>query len=284
MSKRYEETAMSKDKDSVLKSIVELPTEVYKDRKMIMTLAKNDFKTKFAGSYLGIIWAFIQPVVTVLTYWFIFQVGFRSGRISDYPYVIWLVAGIVPWFFFSDAISGGTNAMIEYSYLVKKVVFNIDVLPVVKMISALFVHLFFVLFVIVLSWAYGYPPDVYDLQLIYYMLFNFLFALGLVYMTSALVVFFRDLSPLIGIILQVGIWFAPIMWDAENMLPAKLLFVFKLNPMFYIVSGFRDCLLKKVWFVERGWWNLYYWAVIIVICLLGTAVFKRLKVHFADVL
>ena len=88
--------------------------ESIESRKMIFNLAKNDFKTKYAGSYLGIIWAFVQPVVTILLYWFVFQVGFRSRPLGDYPFVLWLTAGLVPWFFFSDAWNGATNSMLEY--------------------------------------------------------------------------------------------------------------------------------------------------------------------------
>ncbi len=76
----------------------ELAMDVLRSRKLLMNLAKNDFKTKYAGSYLGIIWAFIQPIVTVLVYWFVFEVGFRSGPVMDVPWVLWLIAGIVPWF------------------------------------------------------------------------------------------------------------------------------------------------------------------------------------------
>ena len=156
-------------------------------------LAKNDFKTRYAGSYLGIVWAFIQPVITILVYWFVFSVGFRSGTGDlGVPFVLYLVAGIVPWFFFQDALIGGTNSMLEYNYLVKKVVFNISVLPVVKIISAMFVHVFFVLFTIILYAAYGRMPDIYYLQLIYYTGCVFILVLGLSYATSAIVIFFRD--------------------------------------------------------------------------------------------
>ena len=88
----------------------------YKNKKNIFKLAKNDFKTKYAGSYLGIIWAFVQPVTTILLYWFVFQVGFRTPSIGDYPFVLWLTAGLVPWFFFSDAWNGGTSSLLEYSF------------------------------------------------------------------------------------------------------------------------------------------------------------------------
>ncbi len=261
-----------------------LLVNIWKSRKLIFSLAKNDFKTRFAGSYLGIVWAFIQPIITVLVYWFVFQVGLRAGRTADFPFVVWLVAGLVPWFFFSEAISGGTNALIEYSYLVKKVVFNISILPIVKLVSAMFVNFFFIVIAIVLCWVYGYSPDFYTLQILYYMLCMFLLVIGIVYITSAIAVFFRDVSQIIGIILQVGIWATPIMWDAADVLPPWLHTIFKINPVYYVVDGFRDACLVKAVFWDKPFWTLYVWALIFVLFLIGSTVFKKLKVHFADVL
>lgn len=264
-----------------------LPRDIYQSRKMIYKLAKNDFKKKFAGSYLGVVWAFIQPVVTILVYWFVFQVGFRADQGSlPVPFLLYLVAGIVPWFFFQDALNGGTNALIDYNYLVKKVVFNISVLPVVKLISALFVHLFFVCFIIFLYCLYGHLPDLYYLQLLYYSLGLSLLTLGLCYATSAVVVFFRDLSQIITIGLQVGIWMTPIMWIAEDMLAAYPVIykVLKLNPVYYVVTGYRDAFIYKNWFWERPLWTLYFWCFTIGAFCFGSWVFKRLKVHFADVI
>lgn len=102
------------------KKVLTLPIELLQNRKLIMNLAKNDFKTKYAGSYLGIVWAFVQPIVTILVYWFVFSVGLKAGNVSDYPFVLYLVSGIVPWFFFQDALNGGIKALMEYNYLLKK--------------------------------------------------------------------------------------------------------------------------------------------------------------------
>lgn len=262
-----------------------LPLELWQNRSLIWKLSVNDFKTKYAGSYLGIVWAFIQPIVTILVYWFVFSVGLKAGRVSDYPFVLYLVSGIVPWFFFQDALNGGTNALIEYNYLVKKVVFKISILPIVKIFSALFVHVFFVVFSLVICALYGYLPGLQTIQIVYYSGCVFLFTLGLVYATSAIVIFFRDLTQIINIVLQVGIWMTPIMWDL-SMLDAYPLLqsLFKLNPMYYIVSGYRDAMLGKVWLVEHWKWGVYFWAVTVVLFLLGALIFKRLKPHFADVL
>lgn len=268
----------------MLSKLFSLPLELYHNRKLIFQLAKNDFKTKYAGSYLGIIWAFIQPIVTVLVYWFVFT-KLRSGAVRNVPFVLWLVAGLVPWFFFQDGLNNGTNALIEYSYLVKKVVFKISILPIVKVTSALFVHLFFIAVMLLLYTAYGFYPDIYALQIIYYTFCMFVMVLGVTYLTSAIVVFFRDLTQVINIVLQVGVWMTPIMWNFADMnISGILASIFKLNPMYYIVFGYRDALIEKVWFWEHPWLTLYFWAFTAVVFFIGAKLFKRLKVHFADVL
>lgn len=263
--------------------VVDSGINVVRDKKLIFNLAKNDFRTKFAGSYLGIIWAFVQPVIMILVYWFALGVGLRSGDTMDYPFVLWLMCGLVPWFFFSEALGSGTNALTEYSYLVKKVVFKIDILPIVKLISAMFVHLFFVALIVVLHACYGYYPDLYTLQIVYYIICMFIFIMALIYLTSSVVVFFKDLNQIISIILQVGIWATPIMWNASSISP-KLDTFMKINPVYYVVNGFRDSLLDKVWFWERPVWTICFWAVVIILYIIGRKVFKKLQIHFADVL
>lgn len=271
----------------MLKKLISLPTELYQNRKLILTLAKNDFKMKYAGSYLGIFWAFVQPIITILVYWFVFGNIFQNGADRGAPYVLWLVTGLVPWFFLQDSLVSGTNTFLEYNYLVKKVVFKISILPMVKILSAFFIHIFFLVFVLLLYLFYGMTPDLYYLQVIYYSFCIFCFVLAVSYITSSLVIFFRDLTQIISIILQVWIWMTPIMWAfpdmglAENSLIANLL---KLNPMYYIVNGYRTTLIDKIGFWEYPSLTLYFWAVTILLFILGTYLFKKLKVHFADVL
>ena len=161
--------------------LISLPSEIHRNRRLIVKLAKNDFRTRYAGSYLGIIWAFVQPVVTVLVYWLVFGLGFRTQTQTSVPFVLYLTCGIVPWFYCQELMVSGTNVLLEYSYLVKKVVFEIGVLPMVKAVSALFVHVFFVLVAMVIALCYGIRPSLTLLQLPYYFFAMFLFCLGIVY-------------------------------------------------------------------------------------------------------
>ena len=267
-----------------VETLLRVPFEIFKDRGMFVTLVKNDFQARFAGSYLGLFWAYVQPLITILLYWFVFQVGLRSGNVSDHPFILFLVSGLVPWFYFSECWSGASGVLLEYNYLVKKVVFNVSFLPAMKVCSALFVHLFFVAIIMVMSLAYGYGFHPYMLQVIYYIFGMALLVLGLAYATSAFTVYFRDMSQIVGILLTIGIWVTPIMWNAETTMPGLAHVIFKLNPMYYIVDGFRDCLLNKIWFWEKPVWSIYFWCVTVVVYLLGTKLFNRLKVHFSDVL
>lgn len=266
--------------------------EIAQNKKLIFNLSKNDFKAKFAGSYFGIIWAFIQPIITILVYWFVFDKALNAGtQITkagiNVPYVIWLVAGMVPWFYFSEVINTGSNVLVEYNYLVKKVVFKISVLPIVKIISSLFVHLFFVGFMVVLYAAYHYYPTVYTLQILYYSFAMICLCVGIIYATSAMTVFFRDLTQLINIILQILMWMTPIMWNMDAMvdrISKPIEIILELNPMYYIVSGYRDSMINGIWFWNRPETTIYFWGVTIVLFLIGSTIFKKLQVHFADVL
>ena len=264
--------------------------ELFQNRKLIWNLSKNDFKTKFAGSYLGIFWAFVQPIVTVFVYWFVFQkalnvAGATTKAGLQAPYVCWLVAGLVPWFFFQDALNGGTNALVEYSYLVKNVVFKISIIPIVKVVSALFVHIFFIVFTIVLYTCYGFYPSACTIQILYYTFCTFMFVLALDYFTCAINVFFRDLTQLINIILQIGVWMTPIMWNIEAMkISPRIVTLLELNPMYYVVQGYRNTLIEKSWFWTMPRQTLYFWILVAILLGISSVVFRRLKVHFADVL
>ena len=264
--------------------ITVLPVELYQNRRLIWKLAKNDFKKRYAGSYLGAVWAMIQPVVTVFMYWFVFDnLGFMRGGMTDVPYVLFLTAGLVPWFFFTESLTNGTMALLEYNYLVKKVVFKISILPIIKIIAATFIHGFFVLVLLVIACIYGYYPSVYTLQIFYYSFCMFIFVLALSYTTCAVVIFFRDLSQIINIVLQIGMWATPILWNIKS-IGGIWQTVFKINPLVYIVSGYRSAIYEREWFWQDFYSTVYFWIITVVLFLIGAVIFKRLKPHFADVM
>ena len=266
-----------------LKQAISFLKITFQNKKLIKTLSKNDFKNKFASSYLGIVWGFIHPLVTIIVYWFVFQVAFTQEGVGNTPYIIWFICGIIPWFFFSESFPSTSNVFLEYSYLVKKVVFKIEVLPAVKIISALFVHIFFVLFIYIITSIYGIMPDLYTLQFVYYSGAMIVLVYSLSIFTSAVLLFFRDLGQIISVILSVGFWFTPIGWRL-SILPEWARIIFKLNPLYYIVTGYRDAFVDKIFFWERPYLTAYFWLVCFTILCLGVKMFNKLKPHFSDVI
>ena len=267
--------------------VISLMKEIVGKRKLIWDLAKADFRKRFVGSYFGIVWMLVQPIVTVLIYFFIFQVGFKSvPPVPGVPYVLWLIPGIVPWFYYSEALNCVTGCLQESSYLVKKVVFQVEILPIIKLISCMLVHAFFAGIMLAVFLCYGRLPMATWIQILYYSFAASMLALAFGYLTSAVNVFFKDMAQIVSICLQFGMWLTPIMYQ-ETMFADKapwFVTILKLNPFYYVVAGYRDSMLTGNWFWERPKLGIYFWVVTLVIGLVGLRVFNRLRPHFSDVL
>lgn len=256
---------------------------LYESRSLILQLTFRDFRIRYLGSYLGLLWAVIQPTFTILIFWFVFEVGFKSAPVDNFPFILWLVCGMIPWFYIAEALATGTNSIFESSYLVKKVVFRVSTLPMVKLLSAAMIHTFFLIVIFLLFLVYGVYPSVYNLQVFYYTFAATVLLLGTVWLTSSLVVFLKDVNHFITMVLQFGFWLTPIFWSLD-MIPAKYQIFLKLNPVFYIIQGYRDSFINFIWFWEHPLYTLYYWLVTFIVFVVGALVFTRLRPHFADVM
>lgn len=257
---------------------------IYQSRELLSTLIKNDFKKQYLGSYLGLVWAFIQPLTFIVVIWFVFEIGFRAGPTTGgVPFFLYLITGMIPWFFISNAFTSGANSIVNNSFLVKKVAFRVSILPLVEIGSALIIHLALVGFLIVAFLLYGYMPTIYWLQLPFYILASIVLLLGLSWLTSAVRVFIKDIGSFIAVLMQIGFWATPIFWSID-MIPQKYQWILKLNPAFYIVDGYRNTFIKGSWFWEHQNITMYYFTLTIVCLGVGALVFKRLRPHFGDVL
>ena len=253
------------------------------DWQFLFQFAMDDFRNKYAGSLMGVTWAFVQPLMTIVIYWFIFQVGFHYEPVADYPFILWLVSGIIPWFFISESVTGVTPSLAQYSYLVKKVRFPIDILPLTRILSCFFVQVFLVAFTILFFAFFGYFPDLYYLQLPYYMIYMVLLLTGIGYCLAALYPFFKDLLQIVNIVMQVVFWLTPIVWDFDIMSETIRKFL-ALNPFYYVVRGYRNVFVYKEVFWTDWKMGIYYWGIAVFFLIIGRRVFRKMRTHFADVL
>lgn len=249
----------------------------------VWQFALDDFKAKYAGSALGCLWAFLQPIITIVLYWFVFQLGFKSAPVENFPFILWLMIGLLPWLFISEAVSNATASMVEYSYLVKKVLFNINILPLAKVISILLVQFVLIVFAIVMYCFWGYFPDIYYLQIPIYLIYMVILTTGFAYLTATLYVFFKDTVQVVAIVLQVVFWMTPIVWSLESM-PEGVQKILVYNPVYYVVEGYRNIFIYKEGMGHSFGMTMYYWVVTILILMGGLRLFGKCKKHFADVL
>jgi ABC-type polysaccharide/polyol phosphate export permease len=256
---------------------------LYRNRKILFNLIQSDFKNRYLGNHLGIIWAFFQPLVMVAIYWFVFTKGLRVTPVNNMPFLVWLLAGVVPWFLINDAIMSSSRAIVDQAFLVKKVVFEVKLLPVVKIGSALIVNLAFWVLLLVCLLVYRFFPTLSWLQIIYYLICIIAFVLGASLLLSSIMVFMLDVSQLVAIFMQIMFWATPIFWS-QQILPHKYTWIVNLNPFAYIIDGLRDALLYDIPFWSHYNLTIYFWVLTLAIFFIGNKVFNKLRPHFADVL
>lgn len=268
----------------IISSMIEFIRDIYAKRKLIMALSYNDFKKKYSNSYLGLFWSFVQPLINIGVFWFVFSVGFRAADIEKgIPYILWLVCGFIPWYYFSDVFNTGTNVLYEYNYMLKQLVFRPMILPLIKILSNLITHIFFVGLIVVICFVHKVSLSLYSLQVFYYLFCMIYFLIGICLLFGSIKVFLPDVGELITVILQLGVWITPILWNIKILSP-KMKLLFKLNPMFYVVDGYRDSFIYKIWFWEKPQWTFTFFVITTITMILGIAIFKRLQPHFNDIL
>ena len=267
----------------MLKDFLSFFRLLFAQRQLIFTMARREVVGQYAGSFLGIAWTFIHPLVLIFVFWFVFSVGFKAKPMNDVPFVVWLTAGMMPWFLFADILTTSVGVIVAHTNLIKKTLFPSQILPLVRIAAALVTHFVFLVLLVGLLIFQHIPFTFYCIQFFYYSLCLCIFVLGLSWMVSALNVFVRDVAHIVSVIVQVGFWVTPIFWDLHIM-PPKAQMVLKLNPMYYIVQGYRDSFIYGVGFWQHPYQTLYFWTLCGAALWVGAYTFQQLKPQFADVL
>jgi len=222
-------------------------------RHQLMKLAKADLIKTFSGAALGWAWAVIKPAVLIFVLWFAFGLGLRlaASEPNGYPFLLWLMAGLIPWFFMNEMLTEGANALRQYNYLVTKMRFPIATIPTFVGISKFYVHLFLVGITVLVFLAYGHFPDRYLLQLPIYMIFMVLFFIAWAQFASLLSCMSKDFYNLVQAATQALFWLSGILYDVNAMaVPGWLKIFLMLNPISFIASGYRNVFIYKVWIWE----------------------------------
>lgn len=258
--------------------------DVWKNKKLIIRLGKNDFKNRFASTSLGSIWGFLQPFIFMIMYIVVFQFIFKQTGPEGAPYVVWFMPGMAMWMCINDGIMGASGAIRGYSYLVKKVVFPVDIIPLISLFANSFVAIFLFAIATVVCIIYRFIPNV--LMILYLIFATYCFLIAITRFTSAVATLVPDFSNLLAIVMQLCFWFTPIVWDlsmlaGHNTIPKIL----QSMPFTYLVTGFRNCFMGGNIVTEgHGIYTLIFWIITIIVYIWGDYIFKKNKKDFADVL
>jgi len=246
-------------------------------------MSKHELASRYIGTVGGPMWAVLHPLMTVLVYWLVFSLGFKTVGPAGMPFVLYFISGFVPWLLFTNTLMGNVSVVTGNPHLVKKTVFPTEVLPIVNLVAETFTHITMLIILLLVVWLYGYQISPFIFQVVYYYFALCFCVLGLSWLLSSLQVFHRDVSHGVSVVLNFWFWLTPIVWTA-NMVPEKYRWILRLNPLAYLVDGYRKSLLHH----QPAWEDIiggaYYWLVAIFIFVTGAYVFKRLSLEFADVL
>jgi len=269
---------------AVVQDFVRLVRINSQNMKRTYAMAQVTLTKRYSGSALGVTWALVKPMIFVAAYWFAVAIGMRgSAAIGSIPYIFWLIPGIMPWFFISDALTTGGDAIRSNSHFVTKMVYPVATLPVSEVLSLYFIHLVLMCITTALFVVSGFGLNVYFLQMPYYLLCTISLAVVISMLLSALTAISRDVLQAVKSVTMLMFWFSPILWSADN-LGAPLKQIVMANPITYVITGYRNAFVYERWFYQDWQYMLYFWGVVAILALLASFVFTKLEPEFADVL
>ncbi|MBI3608479.1 MAG: ABC transporter permease [Nitrospirae bacterium] len=251
---------------------------------MIRAMVIRDMRARYMGSFLGFFWSVIHPLTQLLIYYFVFGVVMKMRLGPEYGganYAVWLIAGLLPWMLFAEAVTRAPNAVLEQSSLVKKMVFPSEIFPIVNLTAAIVNHLIAVAILLGFLVLSGYGLS-FKIALIFpYLFLTGLLVLGISWLLSAVNVFLRDIGQIISVVVNIWFFLTPVVY-ARQLIPDRLQALYALNPMLHVVEGYRAALLGRTDVDLAG--VAYLLVAGLLAFGLGGLVFKKLKPAFADVL
>lgn len=250
---------------------------IYQYRTMISSLIQRDLRGRYKGSVLGFAWTFLNPLLQLAVYTVVFSTIMRAG-IEDY--YLFLFVALIPWMFFSSSLTGGASCILAQKEMVKKIYFPREVLPI-SLVTCQLVNMllsFLVVFAVLIVSGKGFKLAVLP-YLIPVILVEYLLALGIAFITSAITVYMRDLEHILGIIAMAWQFLTPVMYSVD-MIPEQIRPIFYCNPMSSVIIAYRDIL----YFQQAPHMNTLLLATALGVgaLIIGWFLFGKMEKHFAE--
>lgn len=268
-----------------MSSILTLLKEQLNNLSLIFRIGLYETKSQYQMHYLGHIWQFLNPLILIGVYWFVFGLGIRGGSpVGETPFFLWLLSGLVPWLYISPTVSQASNSIHSKIAMVSKMNFPVSVLPTIKMFSNSITFFILLLVTIIITIIYSNFSGLYLIQLPYYLFSMYILIYALTILTSSLATIVRDVQNVVQAIMRIMFFLLPIVWNVETLEPESLATLLKLNPFYYIIEGFRHSLIGGEWFFDDITYTIYFWILTLMILLIGSTVHLKFQNKFVDYL
>lgn len=259
--------------------------EQFSNLEKTLYLSKIDLVKTYRGSSLGWFWAIFRPAFTIFVYYFTFTIGLRASKdMFGYPYFLWLIAGVIPWFFIRDIFQQGTECIRKYDYLVTKVKFPVSIIPTFSTISNLFIHLVLMIIFLAIYLISTHGFSLYILQLPVYMFFMLVFFVFLCLLLSSISAISKDFCSLIKSFTFAVFWLSGVIWDIAKLDITWLKYLLYLNPVTFIVNGYRNCFIKHIWFWNEPLQLICFLVELVIVMALSIFIYNRLRKDMPDLL
>ena len=250
--------------------------ELYQYRELLKTNVHKEIRGKYKGSFLGVLWSFLNPLLMVAVYAIVFP---YLMRMQQENYLIYLITGVIPWVFFTSVVTSGCNCVWLNGGIIKKVYFPREILPLSVVLAALINFLIscIIILLFVIFSGVGISANILWLPLI--AIIQSILSLGLLLMLSAINVYVRDIEYLVQFIVNLAFYATPIVYSI-SMIPEKFRWLLKLNPMTSLIEAYRSIFYYKT---MPDITNLGIVALVsFVILIIGYLVFRKLEKGFAE--
>lgn len=252
-----------------------------------IAIAKYELLADMRDTKLGFLWNFLNPIIQLFTFWIVFGIGIRGGQsVGSISFLPWMIVGMTVWFFISPCITQGVSCIYTKKNIIEKMKFPVSILPTTIVFKELFNHLCMLLLILGILIYRGHQPNIYWLGIFYYMVCAICFCIALNMITSVLNMFTRDVKKLVLACMRMLLYMTPILWTLDKLTlshPA-LVYAMKLNPLYYIIEGYRGSI-----FFHDGFWNhpaqtTYFWVLVVVMFIIGSTLMYKFKSRFIDMM
>lgn len=268
-----------------MKSVFKVLQEQIQYFYLVRRLSIYELRSMASGNYLGMAWEIINPAIQIAIYWFVFGFGIRQREpVGDIPYLQWMFAGILAWFFITQSVMKGSKSIFSKIKMLAKMNFPMSVIPSYVIFAQFYPHLILLGLGMLFLQFIGYPISIYYLQLPLYMIGLLAFLFSLVLITSTLTTIIRDVQMLLQSVMRMLLYLSPILWP-PTILPESVQPYMMLNPFYYVIEGYRYSLLGEGWyFLENPIYTLYFCGVILITFIVGAYLHVKFRSQFIDFL